>query len=290
MAGEERRWPGSRTDMDSSHARHRNRAFPRVSAHFAEKQKPWKGKKKKNWLQNPESWLHSEDTVLLYRCTQELTRGGQRHSSAVKRRKKKKTFILQFFRGLNPQTQKRRCNSRRLSAQFILWFCLSSANPQRAFVLNGWGLLIPEDKPPTHLGKLWEKDALAGVLDRGLFTRDSPWFLQWCFLWVTPCMDTWWRLWCGGAWARRTGDRACVGHCSLRSDRVPSWSGSVHAVVLLWFAFSVFCLYFAPQFELIKGRPLILMHFQSKTCNRLVDEALEVVIFRGPFDHFTSRL
>lgn len=48
--------------------------------------------------------------------------------------------------------------------------------------------------------------------------------------------------------------------------------------------------HFAPQSELIKGRPLILMHFQSKTCNRLVDEALEVVILRGPFDHFTSRL
>lgn len=115
------------------------------------------------------------------------------HSRANARRpkaffccQKEKAFILQFFQGLNPQPR----NSRRLSAQFILWFCLSSANPRRAFVFSCWGLLISEDNPPTHLGKLWEKDALAGVLDTGLFTRDSTWFLQWCFLWVTRCLET----------------------------------------------------------------------------------------------------
>lgn len=65
-------------------------------------------------------------------------------------------------------------------------------NPRRAFVLSCWGLLISENNPPSHRDKLCEKDALAGVLDTGLFTRDSRWLLQRCFLWVTRCSQTWW--------------------------------------------------------------------------------------------------
>lgn len=43
------------------------------------------------------------------------------------------------------------------------------------------------------------------------------------------------------------------------------------------------------QSELTKGCPLPLMHFQSKSCNHPVDDALQVVSWREPFDHFTSR-
>lgn len=67
--------------------------------------------------------------------------------------------------------------------------------------------------------------------------------------------------------------------------------GSWFFLLRWWAILSSFLIFlvFRATVEL-NGCPLTLMHFQSRTCNRPVDEAVQVVSLREPFHRVTSQL
>lgn len=122
---------------------------------------------------------------------------------------KGKTFIPQFFQGLNPQTRKCRCN-RRPALSSVYFTSFASVQWIRSELLF-WAV---EGFWYRRIIRLltWvnyvRRVLLQVFLDTGLFTRDSTWLLQWCFLWVTRCSETWWgfeknKNYYGGAEGRR---------------------------------------------------------------------------------------
>lgn len=137
-------------------------------------------------------------------------------------------------------------------------------NPQWAFVLSCWGLLISENNPPTHLGKLCEKDALAGVLDTGLFTRDSRWLLQWCFLWVTRCSETWWgfkkKKKIYGVEVKRFSTECFWGDEFFHSHHISSFLFEQDAEVIFWNFIYLFILIFRATRA---GGPLLLNSWKA---------------------------
>lgn len=147
---------------------------------------------------------------------------------------KGKTFIPQFFQGLNPQTWKCRCNH--CPALGSVYFT--------SFASVQW------------------------IRGKPLFWAVEGFWYQRIIRLLT--------------WVNY--EKGCSCRC-FRYRFVYKRFMLAPAEVIFWvFRYSV------PHSELMKGCSLSLMHFQSKTCNGPVDEALQVVSLREPFYRFTCWL